>query len=101
MSNHWLSVNILLLPLVIGVSLIYCSAARIAIWLQELNWVALVIGNNTSLNNKRRTMNRSSKGFGLTGVAIAVVLMFITAVFSTSAKSADAPTTLSVQSSVK
>ena len=43
----------------------------------------------------------SSKGFGLTGVAIAVVLMFITAVFSTSAKSADAPTTLSVQSSVK
>ena len=101
MSNHWLSVNILLLPLVIGVSLIYRSAARIAIWLQELNWVALVIGNNTSLNNKRRTMNRSSKGFGLTGVAVAVVFMFITAVFSTSAKSADAPTTLSVQSSVK
>lgn len=41
-------------------------------------------------------MNRSSKGFGLTGVAVAVVLMFVTAVFSTSAKSAEAPTTLSV-----
>lgn len=46
-------------------------------------------------------MNRSSKGFGLTGVAVAVVLMFVTAVFSSSAKSADAPSTLSVQSSVK
>ncbi|MDM7960677.1 MAG: hypothetical protein QUV19_02710 [Alteromonas macleodii] len=46
-------------------------------------------------------MNRSSKGFGLTGVAVAVVLMFVTAVFSTSAKSAEAPTMLSVQSSVK
>ncbi|WP_281268922.1 hypothetical protein [Alteromonas aestuariivivens] len=34
-------------------------------------------------------MNRSSKGFGLTGVAIAVVLMFVTAVFSSSANSAD------------
>ncbi len=89
------------LTLVIGLSLIYCSAARNAIRLQELNWVALAIGNNASLNNKRRTMNRSSKGFGLTGVAVAVVLMFITAVFSTSAKSAEAPTTLSVQSSVK
>ncbi|MEW9797617.1 hypothetical protein [Alteromonas sp. CYL-A6] len=32
-------------------------------------------------------MNRSTKGFGLTGVAIAVVLMFLTAVFSSSAKS--------------
>jgi len=53
------------------------------------------------LNNKRRPMNRSSKGFGLTGVAVAVVLMFVTAVFSTSAKSAEAPTTLSVLSSVK
>ncbi len=101
MSNHWLSVKILILTLVIGVSLIYCSVAWSAIWLQELNWVALAIGYNASLNNKRRTMNRSSKGFGLTGVAVAVVLMFITAVFSTSAKSADAPTMLSVQSSVK
>ena len=89
------------LTLVIGLSLIYCIEARNAIRLQELNWVALAIGNNASLNNKRRTMNRSSKGFGLTGVAVAVVLMFITAVFSTSAKSAEAPTTLSVQSSVK
>jgi len=34
-------------------------------------------------------------------VAVAVVLMFVTAVFSTSAKSAEAPTTLSVLSSVK
>ena len=32
-------------------------------------------------------MNRSSKGFGLTGVAVAVVLMFVTAVFSSSASS--------------
>lgn len=32
-------------------------------------------------------MNRSSKGFGLTGVAIAVVFMLLTAVFSTSAQS--------------
>ncbi|MEC8377078.1 MAG: hypothetical protein VXZ36_07495 [Pseudomonadota bacterium] len=46
-------------------------------------------------------MNRSSKGFGLTGVAVAVVLMFVTAVFSTSAKSAEAPSPLSAQSSVK
>ncbi|WP_203565307.1 hypothetical protein [Alteromonas profundi] len=46
-------------------------------------------------------MNRSSKGFGLTGVAVAVVLMFVTAVFSSSAKSADMPSTLVVQSSVK
>ena len=50
----------------------------------------------TGLNNKRRPMNRSSKGFGLTGVAIAVVL----AVFSSSAKSAEVPSMLSVQSSV-
>jgi hypothetical protein len=34
-------------------------------------------------------MNRSSKGFGLTGVAVAVLFMIVTAVFSTSAKSAD------------
>lgn len=45
-------------------------------------------------------MNRSSKGFGLTGVAVAVVLMFITAVFSTSAKSADIPSLHIEQSSV-
>ncbi len=45
-------------------------------------------------------MNRSSKGFGLTGVAIAVVLMLVTAVFSSSAKSAEVPSMLSVQSSV-
>ncbi|WP_169726055.1 hypothetical protein [Aestuariibacter salexigens] len=32
-------------------------------------------------------MHRSSRGFGLTGVAIAVIVMIITAVFSTSAKS--------------
>jgi hypothetical protein len=30
-------------------------------------------------------MNRSTKGFGLTGIAVAVVLMFVTAVFSSSA----------------
>ena len=59
------------------------------------------IWQNVSIDNKRRLMNRSSKGFGLTGVAVAVVLMFVTAVFSTSAKSAEAPTTLSVLSSVK
>ncbi len=33
-------------------------------------------------------MNRSSKGFGLAGVAIAVLLMIATAAFSTSAQSA-------------
>lgn len=38
-------------------------------------------------------MNRSSKGFGLTGVAVAVVFMFITAVFSSSASSAQVETT--------
>ena len=54
----------------------------------------------TGLNNKRRPMNRSSKGFGLTGVAIAVVLMLVTAVFSSSAKSAEVLSMLSVQSSV-
>lgn len=32
-------------------------------------------------------MNRSTKGFGLTGIAVAVVLMFVTAVFSSSASS--------------
>ncbi|WP_164084628.1 hypothetical protein [Alteromonas flava] len=32
-------------------------------------------------------MNRSSKGFGLTGVAIAVAAMIVMAVFSTSARS--------------
>lgn len=32
-------------------------------------------------------MNRSSRGFGLTGVAVAVVAMIVMAVFSTSAKS--------------
>ncbi|WP_414830085.1 hypothetical protein [Alteromonas sp. H39] len=42
-------------------------------------------------------MNRSSKGFGLTGVAVAVLLMIVTAVFSSSAQSAEtssAPTSL-------
>ncbi len=42
-------------------------------------------------------MNRSSKGFGLTGVAIAVLLMIVTAVFSSSARSAEtasSPTSL-------
>ncbi|QJR79292.1 hypothetical protein CA267_014015 [Alteromonas pelagimontana] len=33
-------------------------------------------------------MNRSSKGFGLTGVAVAVLLMIVTAVFSSTASSA-------------
>lgn len=33
-------------------------------------------------------MNRSSRGFGLTGVAVAVVAMIVMAVFSTSAQSA-------------
>lgn len=33
-------------------------------------------------------MNRSSKGFGLTGVAVAVLLMIVTAAFGTSAQSA-------------
>lgn len=41
-------------------------------------------------------MNRSSKGFGLSGVALAVVFMFVTAVFSTSAKSADVQESQSV-----
>ncbi len=36
-------------------------------------------------------MNRSSKGFGLTGVAIAVLVMIVTAIYSTSAKSAELP----------
>ncbi|MCP9480221.1 MULTISPECIES: hypothetical protein [Marisediminitalea] len=34
-------------------------------------------------------MNRSSKGFGLTGVAIAVLFMIVTAAFSTSAQSSE------------
>jgi hypothetical protein len=34
-------------------------------------------------------MNRSSKGFGLTGVAIAVLLLIVTAAFGTSAQSAE------------
>ncbi|WP_218310875.1 hypothetical protein [Alteromonas antoniana] len=38
-------------------------------------------------------MNRSSKGFGLTGVAIAVLLMIVTAVFSSSARSAEITST--------
>jgi len=46
-------------------------------------------------------MNRSSKGFGLTGVAIVVVLMFVSAVFSSSAKSAESYTTYVAQYSVK
>jgi len=46
-------------------------------------------------------MNRSSKGFGLTGVAVAVVLMFVTAVFSSSAKSEEGLSTLTTQCSVK
>lgn len=57
----------------------------------------LIVG----VDNKRRRMNRSSKGFGLTGVAVAVLLMFVTAVFSSSAKSADVSPTLVVQSSVR
>ncbi|MDM7860192.1 hypothetical protein QTP81_06255 [Alteromonas sp. ASW11-36] len=32
-------------------------------------------------------MNRSSRGFGLTGVAVAVAAMILMAVFSTSARS--------------
>lgn len=36
-------------------------------------------------------MNRSTKGFGLTGVAVAVLFMIVTAVFSSSAKSAEYP----------
>lgn len=31
-------------------------------------------------------MNRSGKGFGLTGVAVAVAVMIVTAVFSTSSQ---------------
>ena len=31
-------------------------------------------------------MNRSRRGFGLTGVAVAVIVMIVTAVFSSSAK---------------
>ena len=46
-------------------------------------------------------MNRSSKGFGLTGVAVAVVLMFVTAVFSSSAKSTEIESIQSMQSSGK
>lgn len=34
-------------------------------------------------------MYRSGKGFGLTGVAVAVLFMILTAVFSSSAKSAE------------
>jgi|TARA_Y100001963_G_scaffold142269_1_gene211585 hypothetical protein len=37
-------------------------------------------------------MNRSSKGFGLTGVAVAVLLMIVTAAFGTSAQSAELST---------
>ncbi len=41
-------------------------------------------------------MNRSSKGFGLAGVAVAVVLMFVTAVFSSSASSSPQETQASI-----
>ncbi len=34
-------------------------------------------------------MNRSSRGFGLTGVAIAVLVMIVTAIYSASANSAE------------
>lgn len=48
-------------------------------------------------------MYRSSKGFGLTGVAVAVLLMILTAVFSSSASSAEnnTKTLLNVEQSVK
>lgn len=75
--------------------------ARIAVGLQEFLWWVKLVKQLTGIDNKRRRMNRSSKGFGLTGVAVAVVLMFVTAVFSSSAKSAEAPSTLMEQSSVK
>ena len=34
-------------------------------------------------------MNRSGRGFGLTGVAVAVAVMIVMAVFSTSAQSSE------------
>ncbi|WP_018983467.1 hypothetical protein [Salinimonas chungwhensis] len=34
-------------------------------------------------------MNRSSRGFGLTGVAVAVIFMIVTAVFSSSANASN------------
>ena len=77
-----------------------CNAG-IAVRLQEFVLRVVPTINYVRVDNKRRPMNRSSKGFGLTGVAIAVVLMFVTAVFSSSAKSADVTSTLVVQSSVK
>ena len=46
-------------------------------------------------------MYRSSKGFGLTGVALAVVLMIVTAVFSSSANSAETQTQSFANVSVK
>ncbi|WP_170145448.1 hypothetical protein [Salinimonas sediminis] len=45
-------------------------------------------------------MNRSSRGFGLTGVALAVIFMIITAVFSSSA-SAEAITDQAINQSTK
>jgi hypothetical protein len=50
-------------------------------------------------------MNRSGRGFGLTGVAVAVVVMIVTAVFSTSAQSSEIsfnqPTHISTYSACK
>ena len=37
-------------------------------------------------------MNRSSRGFGLIGVFVAVIVMIVSAVVSTSASSSDLPT---------
>jgi hypothetical protein len=36
-------------------------------------------------------MNRSNKGFGLTGVIITVILLMVAAIFSASAKSSPVP----------
>lgn len=44
-------------------------------------------------------MNRSNKGFGLTGVVAAVVILIVAAIFSASAKSATLPTNEIIQSS--
>ncbi|GAA0857085.1 hypothetical protein [Aliiglaciecola litoralis] len=41
-------------------------------------------------------MNRSSKGFGLTGVFITVLVLVITAVMSSSAKSAELQSPISI-----
>lgn len=42
-------------------------------------------------------MNRSSKGFGLTGVLLTVIVLIVSAIISTSVSSQDAPVAKAVK----